>query len=112
MVEAVPVVGVAEQKLPKPWVGRTAVPPGSSSARRRTEAYCARVSCSVRSGLTRSVRPTAPNSIEPPVNTSAGSSPVPTAKETWCGVWPGVATVRTVIDATVRTSSPQTRVRS
>ncbi len=70
MVEEVPVVGVAEQKLPNPCVGYTATGSGSWPASRRTERYWARVSGSVWSALIRSVRPTAPNSIEPPVNTA------------------------------------------
>ena len=59
-VDESPLVGVAEQKLPNPWVGKTGVPAGSSAANRRTEWYCAWVSSSVCSGPTRSVRPVAP----------------------------------------------------
>ena len=57
MVDAPPLVGVAEQKLPKPCVGYTATWSGSSAARRRTERYWARVSASVSAGPIRSVRP-------------------------------------------------------
>ena len=60
MVEELPLVGVAEQKLPNPCVGYTATGSGSSPARRRTERYWARVSATVWPGLIRSVRPTAP----------------------------------------------------
>ena len=53
IVDAVAAGGVAEQKLPKPWVGYTAASSGSSPASRRTEWYCAWVSLGF-SGLTRS----------------------------------------------------------
>jgi hypothetical protein len=57
-VEASPLVGMAEPKLPNPWVGSTAVSAGSSAARRRTDRNCAWVSSTVSCG-----------SIDPPVNT-------------------------------------------
>lgn len=76
MVESSPVVGVAEQKLPNPWVGNTGVSAGSSRASRRTEWYWAWVSASVSWGPSRSVRPVAPNSIDPPVNTPCTSPSV------------------------------------
>ncbi len=60
MVDSVPLVGVAEQKLPNPWVGNTGVPGGSSRASRRTEWNCACASVRVCSGPSRSVRPVAP----------------------------------------------------
>jgi hypothetical protein len=75
-VELLPLVGVAEQKLPNPWVGITLAAAGSSAASRRTEWYWAWVSFIVESGPTRSVRPVAPNSIDPPVNTTS-TSPSP-----------------------------------
>ena len=97
IVDAVPVVGVAEQKLPNPCVGYTATSAGSSAASRRTERYCARVSCSVDSGPIRSVRPTAPYSRDPPVNTANGACPAsPTTKDMWPGVCPGVCRAVTV----------------
>ena len=102
MVEEVPEVGVAEQKLPKPCVGYTAASSGSASARRRTERYWARVSCSVCSGLIRSVRPTAPYSMDPPVNTATGSCPSwLSTKDRWPGVCPGVCMTVTVSDPEV-----------
>ena len=66
---------VAEQKLPKPWVGKIRAVPGSSRASRRAEAHCARVSAAVASGPSRSVRPVDPYSSDPPVKTPAISPP-------------------------------------
>ena len=65
----------AEQKLPKPCVGKTGVVPCSSAARRCAEAYCARASVPVCSGPSRSGRPVVPYSSDPPVNTPVTSPP-------------------------------------
>ena len=66
---------VAEQKLPKPWVGKIWAASGSSAASRRAEAHCARASAAVASGPSRSVRPVEPYSSDPPVNTPATPPP-------------------------------------
>ena len=50
--------------------------PGNRSASRRAECHWSRVSRSVRSAPTRSVRPTLPNSSEPPVKTAVSSPTV------------------------------------
>ena len=70
MVEAVPEVGVAEQKLPKPWVGQTIASAGSSAASRRAEPCWALASSTLCWLPSRSVRPVDPLSSEPPVNTA------------------------------------------
>ncbi len=57
IVEVSPSAWDPEQKLPNPCVGSTGTSSSSSSARRRAEAYCARASCSVSRGSTRSGRP-------------------------------------------------------
>jgi hypothetical protein len=75
-VEASPLVGVAEQKLPNPWVGKTSAEPGSSSASRRTDWNCAWVSPLVCSGPTRSVRPVAPDRQPVELQLIAGSDDV------------------------------------
>ena len=66
--------GGAEQNEPAPCVGHTATSSGSVASR-RSDAYCARASSSVRSGSTRSVRAAAPTISDPPVNTPTGRSP-------------------------------------
>ena len=70
MVEAVPPDWVAEQKLPKPWVGQTGVSSGSPAASRRDEACWAAASVAWCAGPSRSGRPVEPYSSEPPVNTA------------------------------------------
>jgi hypothetical protein len=56
-----------EQKLPKPWVGRTVVSSSSSVTSRCAVACWWRVSSSVMAREIRSVRPTEPYSSDPPV---------------------------------------------
>ena len=64
-------MGPAEQKLPGPCVGRTATSSGNAASS-RSEANCARVSSSVASAPSRSVRPALPTSRLPPVSTADG----------------------------------------
>ncbi len=61
---------MAEQKLPKPWVGRTEASAGSSATRCRTGWYRAWVRSTVSSAEVGPVRPVDPWSVEPPVNTA------------------------------------------
>ena len=70
MVDALPEVGVAEQKLPKPCVGHTIASAGRSAASRRAEPCWALASSSRYCCPSRSVRPVEPFSSEPPVNTA------------------------------------------
>ena len=72
MVEDLPSAWVAEQKLPKPWVGYTSVSSGSSAASRCAEAYWAWASAPVCAAPSRSGRPVEPYSSDPPVNTAGG----------------------------------------
>jgi hypothetical protein len=59
-----------EQNEPNPWVGCTFDVGLQLVVSRRAERCCARVSSSVRTAETRSVRPTEPYSSDPPVNTA------------------------------------------
>ena len=63
---------VAEQKLPKPWVGSTSVGVGQLGGQpaRRVVLRVGQVVGVL--GPSRSVRPVAPNSSDPPVNTATG----------------------------------------
>ena len=70
MVDALPADWVAEQKLPKPWVGYTSVSAGSPAAIRCADAYWARASSSACAAPSRSGRPVEPYSSDPPVNTA------------------------------------------
>ena len=69
-------VWVAEQKDPNPWVGNTSAASGSIPASLRAEACCARTRSPVCWGPSRSGRPVAPYSSEPPEKTAI-RSPVP-----------------------------------
>ena len=106
IVDSVASDWVAEQKLPNPWVGRTAVASGRASASRWAEAYCAWTSSSVWSGPSRSGRPVEPKSREPPVNTPTSSSQQDSAYDRWVNVCPGVAMARMLIDGETCTTSP------
>ncbi len=64
----------AEQNDPAPCVGHTATS-SSRVASRRSDRYWARVSSSVRSAPSRSVRAAEPTISEPPVNTPTGTCP-------------------------------------
>ncbi len=106
MVVASPVAVPAEQKLPKPCVGSTAVSSGSSAASRCAESYWARASSPVSRGSTRSGRPTVPISSEPPVKTATASPSSSRTYEVWCGVWPGVASARSTSPSSTSALSP------
>ncbi len=97
IVDAAPDVGVAEQKLPKPWVGQTIASPGSSAASLRTDPCWALASSVVWSAPSRSVLPVDPLSSEPPVKTATIRPATSTAKDRWLNVWPGVAITLTPI---------------
>ena len=72
---------VAEQKDPNPWVGNTCAASGSIPASLRAEACCARTRAPVCAGPSRSGRPVAPYSSDPPEKTAV-RSPAPAPAST------------------------------
>ena len=85
--------GGAEQNDPAPWVGQTCTSPGRVASR-RSDAYWARVSSSVRSSETRSVRAAEPTISDPPVNTPTSRSPSSSRNAKCSWVCPGVNQAR------------------
>ncbi len=64
--------GATVQNDPAPWVGYTSSSSGRLSSRSWIETHNDLANSSVRSGLMRSVRATAPTSNDPPLNNAAG----------------------------------------